>query len=409
MLTSVAVRDRREAPCHPHALRDAAGVHELDAPLVDEWTLDRLPADRDRTAPGAHREAPLAVRVGHRPDVAVMGQDLGPALDLGREREDPLERRPHQEPELAPHGASTSSSARGESASVAGRQSPSAEPSRSADARSSLEPLDGAGHQRRGGQHALDQPAERRLRRERAPTLSRVGRRNVAGAQDRVGRGPRRAQRAVDALAGERIDEPRRVADEEPSGTGRARDAVADRGGAADRRDASDCPRAAWRRPGARRWRPRSAPPSCRQRSPSSGSAMPTFSSPPGVGASPTYQSGPTCISPWSASSAMPCVVGNEAEPAGEAHRSVDADEPADRRARAVGPHGPVGATPRSRRRSRRRGRAPPARGRPRRRAMRRASAPSARRHARPAWRASIASNVRRSTPQAERGPRPSA
>ena len=51
-----------EAPGHPHPARDAAGVDELDTALVTHRSLDRLPAHRDRPAPGAHREAPLAVR-----------------------------------------------------------------------------------------------------------------------------------------------------------------------------------------------------------------------------------------------------------------------------------------------------------------------------------------------------------
>ena len=94
------------------------------------WTASQR--DRDRTATGAHREPTLAVRVGQASDVSVVGEDLWPALNLGGERKDALPRGSHQELDRALHGASTSSSAAGESASVAGRQSPSAEPSRSA-------------------------------------------------------------------------------------------------------------------------------------------------------------------------------------------------------------------------------------------------------------------------------------
>ncbi len=57
---------------------------------VGQRALDRLPADGDRAAARAHGEAPIAVGGWHAAHVAIVRQPLRPALDLGRQRKDPL-------------------------------------------------------------------------------------------------------------------------------------------------------------------------------------------------------------------------------------------------------------------------------------------------------------------------------
>ena len=174
----------------------------------------------------------------------------------------------------------------GESASVAGRQSPSAEPSRSAATRAGLQAADDVLEQGWRRQESLDQPAQRDLGGECSAALRSVGARDVAAGQDRIGGGTGGAKGAVDALAGERIHEARRIADQQPARPGRRRYPVTDRRRAANRRQARAARRAGERLPAGRRWPPRSA----RGLIPwwSIGRAIPTLSSPPGVGASPT-------------------------------------------------------------------------------------------------------------------------
>src|SRR5207244_11874928 len=129
---SQSVPARLEAPCHLHASCDAPGVRELDAPLGWKEALAGLPGNRDPAATGAHRKAPLAVGAWQAADVAVVRQSFRPALDLAGQRVDPLQGGVDPQLETAPHGRRTCARKSGERASLAGRQSPSAEPRRTA-------------------------------------------------------------------------------------------------------------------------------------------------------------------------------------------------------------------------------------------------------------------------------------
>ena len=84
-----------EAPGDLHAARHAAGVLEFDDALGRMRPLDRLPADGNRAAAGAHRESALAGAIRQAANVAVVRQPRRPALDVRGERKDALERRVH--------------------------------------------------------------------------------------------------------------------------------------------------------------------------------------------------------------------------------------------------------------------------------------------------------------------------
>ena len=153
-----------------------------------------------------------------------------------------------------------------------------------------------------------------------------VGRRDVTAGEDRVGGGSRRAERAVDALAGERIDEAGRIADQQPAGPGGARHAVTDRRGAADRREARDCRRAAWRPRGAPAMaaskRPRGVPAAVGPAAAPSRRSARRRASAPGRRTSPVADVHLAVVGQLGDAR----VVGHEAEAAREAHRPLDAD-----------------------------------------------------------------------------------
>ena len=302
---------------------------------------DRLPLDGDRAAPRAHGEASLTVGIRDRADVAVVGQDLRPALDIGGQGEDALPRRSHDLVQRALHGASTSRTARGVSASVAGRRSPSAEPRRRARRRPRLQASDHVLEGRRCGQEALDEPAQRALCGEGATSLGAVGRCHVATGQDGVSGGPRGSQRAMDALAGERVHEPRRVAHEQPARARGCRPRGARSGPRRGSGSAVGC-RAIGRRPREvgrlprRSARPRVCGRPC-------GSAMPTFSSPPWRRRQPDIEATAGVHLAVIREPVDARVVGHQPETSGESNGAIHPEQMADRRARAIGAHDPIG------------------------------------------------------------------
>ena len=265
-------------------------------------------ARRSRSPPRARagRRPPAARRTrGRRPaasrsspaptDGAMWHSRMRPALVDGQRR---TRRRGSLDPRVMARAAAARK--RGSSARPAGTRSPITRPivartsGRAASRRAAYSNRAGRPRNAWTSHETASLARNRRASPGRRPRTAPV-RAARRCAEDRGGRELGRDERAVEALAGERVEEPGRVADQEPARPGAAGHAMPSGAGAGDGVAAA---RRRARRPGRRRSagsRPRSR--RRRRRAPRPGEApaatsgpstIPTLTRPPGTGAIPT-------------------------------------------------------------------------------------------------------------------------